>query len=407
MKLGLTRVEAPTMREALEKVRAKLGTDALIVKTRTFRRGGVLGVGRHEVVEVYATGTRSRIENVERARSRRSQGAGPAAAADLEKDPAPSRPRRAAAASAADTPSASTDPSPLERYEEISSALEKVRSEIRNIKERAGGPSFDHPFLSDCYELLVAREVDPRLAERIVRQISFGSVPDGLPDPARVRAVLRAQLTNLFVPCPPLKERRGPRLIVLVGPTGVGKTTTIAKLAARAKLNEEQNVGLITLDTFRIAAVDQLEKYAQIIGLPLKVAKNPRHLEEAVAEFEAQGADLVFIDSAGRSPRDELKMAELREFLSVLPGAEIHLVVSTTTHGKTIESIASRFSNLGFHMLILTKLDETVSFGSLVNALIAIGRPISFITDGQNVPDDIMLGDPDRLADLMLKTNAL
>jgi flagellar biosynthesis protein FlhF len=117
--------------------------------------------------------------------------------------------------------------------------------------------------------------------------------------------------------------------------------------------------------------------------------------------------DLIFIDSAGRSHRDEIKMAELREFLSVLPEAEIHLVVSTTTHGKTIQSIASRFASAGFHKVILTKVDETISFGSLVSALVAIGRPVSFVTDGQNVPDDIVASDPERLADLVLKTNAL
>jgi flagellar biosynthesis protein FlhF len=100
-------------------------------------------------------------------------------------------------------------------------------------------------------------------------------------------------------------------------------------------------------------------------------------------------------------------MVELREFLAVVPDVELHLVVSTTTHGKTIESTAGRFAALGFHMLILTKVDETVSFGSLVSALISIGRPVSFVTDGQNVPDDIMPADPERLADLVLKSHAL
>jgi flagellar biosynthesis protein FlhF len=195
--------------------------------------------------------------------------------------------------------------------------------------------------------------------------------------------------------------------MVLVGPTGVGKTTTIAKLAARAKINERRRVGLITLDTFRIAAVDQLEKYAEIINLPLSVATEPRELAAAVAELRARQMDLVLIDSAGRSQRDELKMAELREFLAVLPEAEVHLVLSTTTHGKTLLSVANRFAGIGIHSLILTKVDETISFGALVNALIAIGRPISFVTDGQNVPDDIVASDPERLADLVLKANVL
>ena len=403
MNFGLTRIEASSMDEALEKVRAQLGSDALIVSTRTFRRGGVLGMGSQEVVEVYATDTRSRIANIQRERSSRSRPLDvPAEATGAKAD---SIVKTNVVASSSTAPR--IQPS-QENYEALTSALGQIRQEIRDLMERSSMPSgFDVPFLTDCYELLVARDVEPRLAERLVQQISLLELPDGLPDPARVRAVVRVQLTRLFVAPPQLDETKTPRIIMLVGPTGVGKTTTIAKLAARAKLNDRLRVGLITLDTFRIAAVDQLEKYAQIIGLPLKVATHADELREAVEAFEAQNMDLIFVDSAGRSPRDEVKMAELREFLAVLPDAEVHLVASTTTQSRTIESTANRFGSLGFHMLILTKVDETVSFGSLVSTLIAVGRPVSFVTDGQNVPDDLMPCDPERLADLVLKTNAV
>lgn len=455
MNFGLKRIEAPTMGEALEKVRAQLGSDALIVSTRKFRRGGVLGVGGQGVVEVYATDTSSRIANVERERSNRSRPvpdelqAGVAQAGAARKGSE----KRAAGKGATVKGSAATDSTKAgtpktsalgklmgrggkdgaeraldahventreflegsaalrpgeEGYEALSAALGQIRQEIRELMERTENPvRFSQPFLTDCYELLVSREVDLRLAERMVQQIARLEVPDGVPEPARVRAMVRSQLTNVFLPPPQFDETKKPRLMVLVGPTGVGKTTTIAKLAARAKINDRQKVGLITLDTFRIAAVDQLDKYAHIIGLPLKVATDPGELQAAVRSFRAQGMELIFIDTAGRSPRDELKMAELREFLSVLPGAEVHLVASTTTHARTIESTANRFAPLGFHMLILTKVDESVSFGALAHSLVSIGRPVSFVTDGQNVPDDIMPCDAERLADLVLKTTAL
>ena len=390
------------MGEAIEKVRASLGRDALIVSTRTFRRGGVLGVGSQKMVEVFATDTRARIENVQRERSNRTRVGEVESSAVGKSDSVV-----AVAEGSGERPSGAAH-TREENIEEIQRAIGQVRQEIRDLMSRSGsGVIFDQPFLADCHELLLAREVDARLAERIVKQISRLNVPNGLPDPVRVRAMVRSQLMGLFVPSPPLDQRRKPRIIILVGPTGVGKTTTIAKLAARAKINEQQKVGLVTLDTYRIAAVDQLDKYAHIIGLPMRVAKDPGELKGAVEGFRTQGVDLVFIDSAGRSQRDELKMAELREFLSVLPEAEVHLVVSATTHAKTIESIANRFADIDFHMLILTKLDETVAFGALVGALTSIGRPVSFVTDGQNVPDDIMPGEPERLSDLVLKTNAL
>lgn len=399
------------MQEALQKIRAQLGSDAMIVSTRTFRRGGVLGVGAQDVVEVYAADTRSRIENIRRENSSRLRVSEPHPASVVEDTPrSPVLPLQGEASvpSLIPAPPARGVTPGGESYQAFSSAIGQIRQDIRDLMSRgAEGSKHLNAFLRECHDALVSREVDPRVVDLIVDEISRLRVPSGYPDPSRVRAIVRGQLTKLFVPSPPIDERKRPRLIVLVGPTGVGKTTTIAKLAARAKLSERRRVGLITLDTFRIAAVDQLEKYAEIIGLPLIVATSPRELEVAVDEFRAKEMDVVFIDSAGRSHRDELKMAELREFLTVLPDAEVHLVLSTTTHGKTILSIANRFSGIGFHKVILTKVDETISFGSFVSALISIGRPVSFVTDGQNVPDDIVASDPERLADLVLKVNAL
>jgi flagellar biosynthesis protein FlhF len=398
MNFQLTRFEAPTMGEVLEKIQAALGSDAMIVSTRTLKRGGLLGIGGHQVVEVYAADTRSRIENIKREASSRSRVPEPLSVERGDSGPSPftgSAIRvglREAAPAAAVRPAEPPGRMPGEP----------------GPRGRAGDDSRPaHPFLRECHDLLVSREVEPRIAELIVREIAELKLPQGYPDPARVRSVVRAQLVKRFIAPPPVDETRRPRIIVLVGPTGVGKTTTIAKLAARAKIQERKKVGLATMDTFRIAAVDQLEKYAQIIGLPLLVATSPRELESAVDDLVARDVDVVFIDSAGRSYRDELKMAELREFLSVLPDAEVHLVVSTTTHGKTIQSVASRFAGIGFHKVILTKVDETISFGSLVGALVSIGRPVSFVTDGQNVPDDIVPGDPERLAELVLKVHAL
>ncbi len=393
MSFRLTRVEAPTMDEALEKVRTMLGSDAMIVKTRTFRRGGVLGFGGREVVEVFAADTRSRIENVKRENLNRTRKIVPSRAETMNG----SAPVETPATEASEDQSSAS-------YEEFANALSQIRQEIREFVSRTGGlQKYDHPFLSECYELLISKEVDPQIADRLSQHIATLKIPEGFPEPARVRSVVHSQLTQLFLPSPPLNKKIKPRLIALVGPTGVGKTTTIAKLAARAKINERMRVGLVTLDTFRIAAIDQLEKYAEIIGLPMAVAAQPQELSDVIDEFREREVDLVFIDSAGRSHRDELKMAELRGFLSVLPDVETHLVLSTTTHGSTLENIANRFMGIDFDAVILTKVDETVSFGALVKALFTIGRPVSFITDGQNVPDDIMPGDPERLADLVLK----
>ncbi len=414
MTFRLTRIEAPTMDEALDKVRDMFGSDAMIVSSRTFRRGGVLGFGGREVVEVFAADTRSRIENVERERSNRVRPEDSSPAAVLSRSPKPGSGGESAnggtgkasgGAEAENGAASAGGKGPA--FEEFASALGQIRAEIRQFVSRTGGVHhYNHPFLAECYDLLVTCEVDAQVADRIVQLISHLNIPDGFPDPSRVRSVVQAQLAKLFVPPAAADATKKPQLISLIGPTGVGKTTTIAKLAARAKINEGLSVGLVTLDTFRIAAIDQLEKYAEIIGLPMAVATQPQELVEVIDEFRERGVDLVFVDSAGRSHRDEMKMAELRAFLSVLPDVEVHLVLSTTTHGSTLENVASRFAGIGFDRLILTKVDESVSFGALVKTLLAIGRPVSFVTDGQNVPDDILPGDPNRLASLVLKTKA-
>ncbi len=395
--MKLAKVEAATMQDALRKIRSTLGDDAMIVGTRTLRRGGLMGVGGREVVEVYVTDNRPRIQSLEALNSRRQPAGGVAAAAETSARPTGTLERSLGEGS---VQGAGVRPA---GFDSVSLEITKLRSEIRDlVREKEEAPA--HPFMRLALERLLDRDVEPKLARRIVDQLRAIPLPVGSPDQKLVDTVLAAQIRRL-IPTSQIPYAEGrPRVVALIGPTGVGKTTTIAKLAARARLSENRRAALVTLDTFRIAAVDQLQKYAQIIGIPLGVATDPVECQSAVNTLAQEGAEVIFIDSAGRSQRDEMKMSELREFLQVLQGAEVHLVLSATTQPKTLKSIAERFAAVGFHRLILTKIDETASFGAILDPLVAIGKPVSYVTDGQNVPDDIMTGDPERLAELILRT---
>jgi len=192
----------------------------------------------------------------------------------------------------------------------------------------------------------------------------------------------------------------GCRSICLIGPTGVGKTTTIAKLAAAFKLRQKQNVGLITIDTYRIAAVDQLRTYANIIGVPLKVVLTPTELAAAMKEMA--NYDTVLIDTAGRSHMDQLKLNELSQFIAAAKLSEVHLVLSSTTTQEAMEAALEKFSGVRVDQIIFTKLDEAVSFGILLNVARAASRALSYVTTGQDVPDNIEVGQPRRLARLIL-----
>jgi flagellar biosynthesis protein FlhF len=186
----------------------------------------------------------------------------------------------------------------------------------------------------------------------------------------------------------PLSIVPGKRLVVaLVGPTGVGKTTTIAKLAAHFRLREHCRVGLVTVDTFRIAAVDQLRTYAELMDLPLHVVATPREMHGAIEHLSDM--DLVLIDTAGRSPRDAVRLAELRRLLAESQADEVHLVLSAVAGKDSIDAACGAFSTVGTSALILTKLDEAASLDWLPRLLSQHRLPLRYTTSGQNVPDDI------------------
>jgi flagellar biosynthesis protein FlhF len=195
------------------------------------------------------------------------------------------------------------------------------------------------------------------------------------------------------------------KVVALVGPTGVGKTTTIAKLAANFRLRDGIRMGLVTVDTYRIAAVEQLRTYAEIIDLPMKVVTGPNEMSRALAEL--RGMDLVLIDTAGRSPKDEPRIQELRQLLEEAEVDETHLVLSLTASTRSLEAGVEKFAAAGVTSLILTKLDEALGMGGLLSIARKVPLPISYVTTGQDVPDDIETASARRLSRLILGEDRL
>jgi flagellar biosynthesis protein FlhF len=172
---------------------------------------------------------------------------------------------------------------------------------------------------------------------------------------------------------------------MLVGPTGVGKTTTIAKLAARAALIEGKSVCLVTLDSYRVGGVDQIRTFAELIGVPLRTPANPA----AMAEVFEEGFDLVLIDTAGRSPRDTAAIDELATAMTILPPIEVHLVVAAGTSPAMIDNLAQRYAGLHPCRLLFTKLDEVDEAPELARAPQRLTLPVTWVTTGQSVPEDL------------------
>ncbi len=239
-----------------------------------------------------------------------------------------------------------------------------------------------------------------------MRHIAENLEPDQLDHPDSIRAAL-CEAVELCIPvAPPIRAVAGTRrVIALVGPTGVGKTTTVAKLAANFKLAHGVRVGLITVDTYRIAAVEQLKTYAEIIDLPLAVVNDPARCRGRLTSWAR--STLSSSTPPGRSPRDEVKIRELAEFLLQARPDEVHLVLSAVAGQRSLRSAVERFAVVQVDRLILTKLDEADSLGGVLAVLGLSSRPLSYLTTGQAVPDDIEPADRKRLARLILRQEDL
>ncbi len=376
------------MVEALNKVKAELGHDAVIMHTRNYTRRRWLGLRSQEVVEVTAGNG---------VKAYRPRGAGPAPVSrPVARPPVDAA---AAARTLLQTPAAS-GAFMMGIQSEVATLKSAVMDLVRETRA-AKTPTVPEE-LFEHYLQLIRNQVEQELAGDLVRDLRLTLRPEHLKNEDFVRERLAERIEKLLPTTGPIVRTKtvGPHVVALIGPTGVGKTTTIAKLAATLKLREGRRVGLITIDTYRIAAVDQLKKYADILGSPLRVVSSPEDLAAAIQSMN--DCEFVLIDTAGRSPSDTLKLNELRGFLAAAKTDEVHLVLSSTASQECMERAIERFSQVRVDKIIFTKLDEAVHIGVVFNVIRKVNKALSYITTGQDVPDHIEVGRGRRIAQLII-----
>ncbi|MCG0274569.1 MAG: flagellar biosynthesis protein FlhF [Thermosediminibacteraceae bacterium] len=356
---------ADNIQEALYKVKSELGRDAIILQTRQIKKGGILGLFSKPKVEVIAACDVNRSER----------------------------------------PQLKPNPYAIPLRENHQEKLEDIKNEINEVKDLLKSLSAKPfleipPPLGEIYQKLTSMEIEKNLIDKMIEGIKQ-KVTSGDFDKSDVITYLKNQIVSMIKPAEPIRFLENePSKIAFIGPTGVGKTTTIAKLAAMYSLNQGKKVALVTADTYRVGAVEQLKTYGDLLEIPVEVIFEPT--EVPVVMKKLSDCELILIDTMGTSPRNKMQIKKIKSLIETIKPTEIHMVISVTTKTKDVYEILESYKELNYQKLIFTKLDETRSYGLILNAICSSNCSPSYLTIGQNVPDDIEVASAAKIADLVL-----
>ncbi len=409
---------ADSLSSALAEVRKELGSDAIIISAKEVPAGGILGIGKSRV-EVCAIRPRKRPPKslgLPRPSGSQTRKLPSSSVSSVQKTNNPSlqykkdlknevlrlhttigkmREEVKAARMESMQHRDNTDAMVSRLNVELSSAssvLRNVLAEAR-LSRRTGLPDAQVSVIRQ----LVDNGVEPGVAEATVR----GSLQNA-DDISVVRRAVAEFLMSQIRTSSAIENSNGRQVVAFVGPTGVGKTTTVAKIAAACMVSGKR-VGLVTTDTYRIAAVDQLRCYADLMGLRMEVANSPRGLRDAVNRLDR--CSVVLVDTAGRSPRANVEIDKLSAMLSKAWVTQTHLVLSAGMGPMDLRYTFNSFKRVGIDRVDWTKLDETSIFGAIYNGQFVTQRPASYLCAGQRVPEDLEAATPERITRLLLATS--
>jgi flagellar biosynthesis protein FlhF len=419
---------ASSMQEAMSQVKSQLGIDAVILHTRRFHKGGILGYMGKEMIEVTAAVEdkpvtismpklppvmpevivpQNIVKQYENAGSKlpASSILSTSEASDevsgKNKDDFDKNEVKQEIENTTKAKAIKENESSTEKDDKILKLQQELDSMKKMLEQVINAVPQNKVETMSLFDALTENEVDSKIAEEIVTNILDEAVLNNKDLPETVDF-----LADYFEQA--IRPARGidigvdkTKIVALIGATGVGKTTTIAKIAANFVLDKACSVALITADTYRISAVEQLKTYSDIIGVPLEIVYSPNELKLAIDKHRDK--QLILIDTAGRSQHNEFQLEELRCLLSVVPDIEKHLVLSATTKYKDAVDILRKFSLCEPDKVLFTKVDETSTVGAIINLVYQYPITLSYITNGQSVPDDIVVADSKELAKLLLR----
>lgn len=400
----IKKFQANTETEAIMLAKEELGKDAIVMNIKTIAPKGIYKLFRKPVVEI----TAAVDENI----TYKNEKPKPAVMFPQPRKPIlpdiiydDENENRFTGKTGSNS---GTEPSAIEvKLNNLQSLLEKQMIE----KEKSAQEKTDTKITESnknlaciqlIYNQLISNEVDEKYANQIITEIEGNLKKDSSMDNI-LASIYQKIILKLGQPKMIELTGKSPKFVFFIGPTGVGKTTTIAKIASKFKVNEKAKVAFLTADTYRIAAVEQLRTYANILGIPLKVIYTEDEMKSAKEEFS--DFDIVFVDTAGRSHRSKEQRDDIEVLINTIPEEEreVYLVLSATTKYRDLIKITEAYSEIINYKLIFTKLDETSTIGNLFNIRMLTEAPLSYATFGQNVPDDISRVDAQNIAKQLLR----
>ena len=409
------------MASGLKMVKEALGPDALILSTRTIRSGafGVIGKPMMEITAAIDNTWQEPVEKPNHSGRRGTPQTQPTGRNDRGADIS----YEEIWAQNVPPPKTALPQPPPPVSQDIQNELAELRNMVKGLSNRMTGidssalrkPYVEPEFIAPAGNTTT---IDPVIAfltgyginretAQVVARFTRDTIEQATDlDRTDLTALFKAAIARLFTTEKLLDKRlTRQRRISLIGPTGVGKTTTLAKIAAYYLSQFGGKIGLITIDTYRIAAVEQIKVYGDIMRLPVEVVIKPQELDQALDKF--RDFDLILIDTAGRSPRNSLDLQELAGYLRPELGIENNLLLAATTRERELEETIKRFSILPINNFIFSKIDECDQLGVLLNIHYKHDTPISFLTNGQRVPEDFIMPTPTAIAELIMNDHRI
>ncbi len=373
-----------SMNEAMTRIRYELGNEAIIISQRKIRKKGFLGIFLKKAIEVTAA-----VDNDNKVSSKKTSKKNTDMNDSLEaikKVMSDKELEKKHVSTSKENVSDNKD----KKSDFSETSLVNEIAEMKNILNTMMLTGSNIGGKSEFQKKLEGYDLNSEIIEEVISRISLDK--RDVDETEKVKEALHKMID--------IKKPSDERIIVLVGPTGVGKTTTIAKLAGRLSLIEKKKVGLITVDTYRIGAIEQLKTYADIMNIPFNVVFSIKDMEKSIEGMNE--CDIILIDTTGRSSKNIMQISELGAFIRKTNSNNIHLVMSSTTKNSDIKTIVEGYKVLNYNNVIITKLDETSTYGSILNILYYAKKPLSYVTTGQNVPDDIKCLKTDEVISLIL-----